>query len=66
MNEESQTVRVLIGSDMVERPVDHFEERLWRGQTEHRIERIPIPVLFSGERLKPIPGGYQILRKGEF
>jgi len=66
MNEEPQTMMVLIGTEMVERPIDHFDEYLWRGLTEHRIQRIPIPVLLPGERLKRIPGGCQILRKGEF
>jgi hypothetical protein len=57
---------VLIGTEMVERGVDHYEERLWRGMTEHRVQRIAIPSLEPGERLKRIPGGFQILKKGEF
>lgn len=66
MSEELVTMMVLIGSEMVERQIDHFDEHLWRGLTEHRIQRIPVHVLLPGERLKRIPGGCQILRKGEF
>jgi hypothetical protein len=66
MSEQPQTMLVLIGSEMVPRNIDHFEEHLWRGMTEHRIQRIPIPVLLDGETLKRIPGGFQVLRKGEF
>jgi hypothetical protein len=62
----SNTVMVHVGTELVERQIDHYDEHVWRGLTEHKVERIAIPVVLPGERLKRVPGGFRILRKGEF
>lgn len=64
MEKESMSVR--IGASMETRLIARYDERTWRTQVGNYVERVPVPELLEGERMKEIAGGWQILRKGEF